>query len=395
MILYSPRGFLPNRRMLPIAALVAFAAPQARAQDAALRIGIAWLDSATGCVAISNAALAAGTPLTFVRVPVSGMGELAVAVTGETFAAAALTAPGCASIHGGSPNDHLYTIRLAQGSGRGAYFALLTPRQSVTLRGPSATVRFPPDSSPVSLRTCTSGEGLHFTAWRGEPLKGPRIFHGYASLSYDVELSCDDAEMLPSGRVPSPGSAVGWSDDGDLIAFIRPTPGRMVLTALGPEEATELWIAKADGSQARRLVVGGTATGGGAPMAALSDPVFSPDATRLYFLSRAGVTSSAIHVVDIATRQERFVALGNTVEVISRGAYAGCLLVEQHRYRSEGGSYDWYWVLGTNGHELTLAASDASDAEERLSDWRRGDIPRTSPPIPSAPPAGACRSGPQ
>jgi len=163
MILYSPRGFLPNRRMLPIAALVAFAAPQARAQDAALRIGIAWLDSAAGCVAISNAALAAGTPLTFVRVPVSGMGELAVAVTGETLAAAALTAPGCASIHGGSPNDHLYTIRLAQGSDRGAYFALLTPRQSVTLRGPSATVRFPPDSSNrervppcASHSTCSS-----------------------------------------------------------------------------------------------------------------------------------------------------------------------------------------------------------------------------------------------
>lgn len=49
-----------------------------------------------------------------------------------------------------------------------------------------------------SLRSCTSGEGLHFTAWKGEPLHSRRLWHAYASLGYDNESSnCQPRDYEP------------------------------------------------------------------------------------------------------------------------------------------------------------------------------------------------------
>ncbi len=52
---------------------------------------------------------------------------------------------------------------------------------------------------PVRVRSCTSSEGLHFTLWVGEPLKGTRLWHGYYYLGYDVEPSCQPADYQDGG----------------------------------------------------------------------------------------------------------------------------------------------------------------------------------------------------
>jgi dipeptidyl aminopeptidase/acylaminoacyl peptidase len=172
------------------------------------------------------------------------------------------------------------------------------------------------------------------------------------------------------------------------VAFVRATPGRVISTALGDEQATELWIANADGTHARRLVTGRAADSVERTLAGFSSPHFSPDGRRLYFLSRAWVTSDAVHAVDVATGHEWFVAPGNTLAVIPRGPLAGCLLVTQHRYRpNEGGSYDWTWVLGTNGQQLALAASDSDDADRRIASWLGGSIPEDTFPGSRATPS--------
>jgi hypothetical protein len=55
----------------------------------------------------------------------------------------------------------------------------------------------PHEGQILQFRTCTSSEGLHLTAWDGEPLKGERTWHSYVYLGYDVEASCTDADSQP------------------------------------------------------------------------------------------------------------------------------------------------------------------------------------------------------
>ena len=50
------------------------------------------------------------------------------------------------------------------------------------------------DGVPEYFRQCTSNEGLHFTVWSGQPLRGDRRWHRYFFLGYDVEPSCTEAE---------------------------------------------------------------------------------------------------------------------------------------------------------------------------------------------------------
>jgi hypothetical protein len=196
-----------------------------------------------------------------------------------------------------------------------------------------------------------------------------RIF-GIVGIFAVTVVACHSATAIPL-----PGTGVVHAANG-RVAFIRPTPDRLVPTSLGEEQATELWVANADGTGARRLVVGRAADSIEHALAAFSSPHFSPDGRRLYFLSRAWVTSDAVHAVDIESGREWFVAAGNSLAVIPQGPFAGCLLVRQHRYRpTEDRSVNWTWLLGTNGQELALAASDADETDQRLAAWLGGSIP--------------------
>lgn len=154
------------------------------------------------------------------------------------------------------------------------------------------------------------------------------------------------------------------SPDGRTVAFIRGTPGDQVETALGQEEAASLWIVRTDGSRARMLVRGRANDDPRRTLAALQAPWFSPDGRRIYFLSAGWATSGGVHVVDVATGSERFVAPGNSLEVVPAGRYAGYLLVSQHRYRPQGGSYDWTWLLTPDGREVTVAGEDEASLTE-------------------------------
>jgi Tol biopolymer transport system component len=153
----------------------------------------------------------------------------------------------------------------------------------------------------------------------------------------------------------------------------------MVETTLGQVDATELWIADPDGSNSRRLVGSAASDTVERALAHFSSPAFSPDGRRIYFLSRAWATSDAVHAVDVNTGREWFVADGNSLEVVPRGEFAGCLLVEQHRYRgADSGSYDWTWLLTSNGKTLHVAAKDTAPDVDPLIGWRRAHIPATA-----------------
>ncbi len=60
-----------------------------------------------------------------------------------------------------------------------------------------AEVTFGATGEPVTVRSCSSHEGIHLTAWRGKPLGGRRLWHVYWYLGYDVEPSCTEKDVAP------------------------------------------------------------------------------------------------------------------------------------------------------------------------------------------------------
>lgn len=148
------------------------------------------------------------------------------------------------------------------------------------------------------------------------------------------------------------------SPSGRRIAFVRRIPGDSVESATGREEATALWIMRVDGGDARMLVRARSDDDPQRTLAGFQHPQFSPNGRRIYFLSPAWATSGAVHAVEVASGSERFIAPGNSLEVVPYGTYAGHLVVSQHRYFDEGGSYDWYWLLTPAGREVRRVGVD-------------------------------------
>jgi hypothetical protein len=62
------------------------------------------------------------------------------------------------------------------------------------MRGPSLTSDLDRDGHDEFFRSCTSGEGVHATIWSDAPLTGPRRWHRYHALGYDVSPTCTPAE---------------------------------------------------------------------------------------------------------------------------------------------------------------------------------------------------------
>ena len=89
----------------------------------------------------------------------------------------------------------------------------------------------------------------------------------------------------------------------------------------------------------------------------------SPDGKTLYFQTDAWATSNAVHAITIANKQVSFVAPGEIACVVLAGQYQGDLVIEQHRYFVQGGSYDNLWLFDPSGKEVGLVAED-TDAKK-------------------------------
>jgi dipeptidyl aminopeptidase/acylaminoacyl peptidase len=142
------------------------------------------------------------------------------------------------------------------------------------------------------------------------------------------------------------------SPDGKFVAFVRGTPDALVATGSGDVEATELWIVGSDGHKPAMLLRGHTATDMRKVIGGILGAQFSPDGRWLYFISAAWATSGAVHVIDLATRKERFFSDGSGLETVPNGDYKGCLLIQKHKYFIGGGAYDWYWLVKPDGKEV-------------------------------------------
>jgi len=161
------------------------------------------------------------------------------------------------------------------------------------------------------------------------------------------------------------------SQDGKKVVFLRKSD-REAHGEHGDDSgsailADQIWIVDIDGENAKILVRdrnpddrGHDKWRGEDVIAHIEDDTlqFSPDGKRLYFISSAWVTAGALHSVNVDGTDERFIASANTLKVIGKGEYTGCVIVSQHRYFLTGGSYDWYYVFTPEGKEIGPLGDD-------------------------------------
>lgn len=162
------------------------------------------------------------------------------------------------------------------------------------------------------------------------------------------------------------------SPDGRIVAWIASTPGSVVATGAGEEEATELWVQDVSNGSKHCILRGRFASDAESTIAGMSGLRFSRDGTRLFFSSAAWATSSAVHVVDLATGRERFVIDGSLVGLVTEGHFSGDLLVARSAIKTapDGeslGRCDYLWIITADGFPvIELCQGGAPKAMQAL-----------------------------
>lgn len=131
------------------------------------------------------------------------------------------------------------------------------------------------------------------------------------------------------------------SHDGKRVAYVH-TAG----------EDAEIWVSDANGKVPRCLVYSHADNDPKKNLAHFNTLMFSHDDRSLYFLSEAWVTSNAVHKIDLHTHKQNFITDGNDISIISKGKYAGYLVVNKHEYIQGGGSVDRDWIVSPSGRKI-------------------------------------------
>lgn len=182
-------------------------------------------------------------------------------------------------------------------------------------------------------------------------LKKEKLVFSKAGNIYYTENSNRITQITHSGKDFSPV----LSPNNKMIAFVR-TGNQVVPEACDAYTTTkygnEIWIY--DLSIRKKYLLVANNFECDKPEKKIIDPsdlLFSPNNNTLFFITSAWTTSGALHSVKIATKKHRYITPANEVKVVSKGEYKGHLIVNQHRYFIGGGSYDWYWLINTEGKE--------------------------------------------
>src|SRR3989338_29465 len=149
------------------------------------------------------------------------------------------------------------------------------------------------------------------------------------------------------------------SPDNQWIAFVKTSkkiiPQSCAFSLTTTNYADEIWMINVNTMQKKLLVAGNPDCDN--PEKTIIDPndlQFSPDSKTLYFATSAWATSGAIHAIDSDGKNLRFITAGNEYHVVTHGKYRGDLIVNQHRYHDQGGSYDWDWLFTPQGKQIKL-----------------------------------------
>jgi len=137
----------------------------------------------------------------------------------------------------------------------------------------------------------------------------------------------------------------------------------------------DIWMSAIDGSGAEIVLEGGPRPGLAPPVSGfpeelegITSPKFDPEGQRVYFIADAWATSGAIYVLDLGTREVKFLTDGNGFAVLHGEPHRGSLLVSKHRYYDapQHGSYDHFWLVSATAKVGEDYGPDFNGALTRL-----------------------------
>ena len=169
-----------------------FAAQPAQAAqiDFARNIGLFAANSqGKFCLSITNGALKRGQEIVLIWVPVEGEPYKPEIRRGKILAK--LAAP-CDPINQDA-DDSTYQLEAGKLDNGRIYFAIAARPSSLRIAGSEVKARL--GNHDIAFRSCTTTEGLHFSAWSGTWPKEQQVWRRGYYLGYDVEPTCAERDM--------------------------------------------------------------------------------------------------------------------------------------------------------------------------------------------------------
>ncbi|MDD2829367.1 MAG: hypothetical protein PHW18_07330 [Sulfuricurvum sp.] len=150
-----------------------------------------------------------------------------------------------------------------------------------------------------------------------------------------------DATQVRQLTTDANNSEAILSHDGKKVAYVH-TVG----------EESEIWMVDINGHASHCLVRSHTDNGPKKNLTNMNTLMFSYDDGVIYFLSEAWATSNAVYKYDLHTHKQSYITDGNDIRVLSKGKYAGYLVVNKHEYVQGGGSVDRDWLMSPSGRKI-------------------------------------------
>lgn len=169
--------------------------------------------------------------------------------------------------------------------------------------------------------------------------------------------------IAPNGErlrvVEKGGSDPVLSQDGHRVALVCVDPAR---------GGSALWLYDVRTRSLRKLLRSRPTDNNKTNLRELNHPAFSPDGRFLYIQSAAWVTEGTLFQVDLRTGAHRFVSPTNLLLIMRDGPYIGDLIVSEHTYRREGGTYEQLWLKRPDGTVVTKVPGTTGNSEDPR-DW--------------------------
>jgi hypothetical protein len=149
------------------------------------------------------------------------------------------------------------------------------------------------------------------------------------------------------------------SPNGRWQTEIHPEAGE---AAANGDQPTSLWLVDTQTGARRLLLHGNSSTDPRRDLVSVHAPRFSLDGGYVYVEASAYATSPTVHQVEVRSGRERFIADGTLLGVLRAGPWRGFLMVQQHRYRSGGGSYEANIVIRPDGKRIASIPGEGDEA---------------------------------
>lgn len=195
-----------------------------------------------------------------------------------------------------------------------------------------------------------------------EKLSGIYEKDGGVYLSY-ADGSSEKLGGLEIFRYPS------LSADKRFACFVRSYPPVTLGMACGDVDVTDLYAADLSRSRTPFVVVEGSR----AHLknvydmnAGINSPQFSADGSKIYYMCAALLESGAVKVVDVRSKEIRFLTLGKSLRVIREGKYRDHFVSLQRKYSREKYPRDVYCLFSPSGEEIREISTEAGDVEREF-----------------------------